>query len=298
MNQYKREIALTALAFCLLSLLYRWEGLLALLGGLTHHLVVLLLSIVFAFALALLGIRHEISIILGQHRLTHEKLRMPIALFLRSRLSDLGKVREALTGVDGLQIDRGDLKLVVAACFSSNRGRQYVGTDSNVPTRFYELYPNYLDEQFASGESQRRSHDVRILFASEEELRRDYEKDKVLFQSFRDNHRLYRVRLLQVERAEAEKRAQQLQLPSTDLGVFGGEFVVFFAPCTCGGIEHYRIYLRALTSEGRSQLRQYFRMLNQGARDIRLEHDVVSCVVRKPEDLPQDERLLLWNLGK
>jgi hypothetical protein len=294
MKKYTREIVLTALAFVALSLLYKWEGMVPFLGGLLDHITVVVLSIVFGIGLVLFSIHNEISILSTQHRYTDSKIRKPLLLFMRHRLKAMQNVRTRLTSSGGLDLDNEELEKFVSACFEANRGKPYIGTDRHVPSRFYELYSNYLGEQFTDGPG----GDVRILFASETDLRSDYSDKTVKFKDFIENHVNNDVRLLQVEMAVAENLAGDQHFPSTDIGVFGGEFVAFFSPeSEVGGEVKYTIQLEALTAERRSQLRQYLHMLNLNAREVRLEGDRAFCMERNPDQIKDDENRLLSGLS-
>src|SRR5437016_845174 len=138
MKKYYREIILAVTAYSLLSFLSQWQGVYPLLSGLIHHLVILILAIVLGIAFVFYSIKQEISILSSQHRHTNEKVREPMAIFMRHRLSALQRVRSKLLSSEGLDLDTVDLERFVDACFSANRGKNYVGTDSNVPSRFYE----------------------------------------------------------------------------------------------------------------------------------------------------------------
>lgn len=297
MKKYYREIILAVAAYSLLSFLSQWQGVYPLLSGLIHHLVILALAIVLGIALVFYSIRKEISILSSQHRHTNEKVREPVAIFMRHRLSALQRVRRALLSGEGLDLDTSDLERFVDACFSANRGNHYVGTDSNVPSRFYELYPTYLGKQFTDRRLRKPSHDVRILFSTEGDLRSDYEHERVMFRDFFENHVFNHVRLLQVEKPVATKLAETQHLPSTDVGVFGGRFVAFFSLLSASAPNFkYRIQVEELSAERLAQLRQYLHMLNEFAKEIRLENDLVSCIERKPSEKEDDERRLLRDL--
>jgi len=296
-KKYGREIVLTVSAFLVLSFLYQWQGLGYLVESMLHHLTVLLFAISLGFAAALLGIRKEIEIVLRQYRHTDDKIRKPLSLFLLHRLDQVGQYREAMIGNHGLDLDREDLKRFVDACFTANGGKHYVGTDSNVPTKFYDLYPTYINEQLISHHSNKPRRDIRILFVSEEDLRTDYSVDRVLFQNFFENHVVHDVQLLQVEKSVAQKLADAQRLPSTDLGIFGGRFVAFFIPKERNDTPvTYTIYLKALNPELRVQLRQYMFMLNRYAKQIYWENDTVFFKDREATAVRDHEHRLLWGI--
>lgn len=296
MKKYSREILLMALSVLVLTILAR-QGLFDFLSGFIGHLPVLLLTIIIGGALFLFAIRKEISILSHQHKTTNESIRKPLALFMVHRLRALQNVRTSLTSSEGFDLNLDELNKFVDACFSANRGKSYVGTDSNVPSRFYQLYPNYLGEQFSNSQNRKPGHDVRILLTSEDALRADYEQDGVSFADFCRSHIFNDVRLLQVEKSSAEKLAKNHGLPSPDLGVFGGKFVVFFSPHEVNGATvNYKIHIEPLRSERRAQLQLYLHMLNETANLIRFESGTVSCTERSPEDKLGDERRLLWDL--
>jgi len=296
MKKYSREIFFIALALLVLAVLER-QGFFDFISGFLHHLQILFLTIIISGIAFLYAIRREISILSHQHKTTNEKIRKPVAMFMVSRLQSLQQVRTALTSSKGLDLDLEELNKFVDACFSANKGKSYVGTDSNVPSRFYELYPTYLGEQFSSSQTRKPGHDVRILLTSEDDLRADHQRDGVSFAHFYEGHIFNDVRLLQVEKSVAEKLAKNHRLPSTDLGVFGGKFVVFFSPHEVNGATvNYEIHIEPLQAERRAQLQLYLHMLNESAKLIRLESGVVSCIERPREDKLGDQRRLLWDL--
>jgi hypothetical protein len=215
---------------------------------------------------------------------------------MRYRLEALQRVRSDLTSPTGLDLDESELERFVDSCFSANDGKSYVGTDSNVPTRFYELYPTYLGKQFSEDRLRSPGYDARILFTSEDELRADYQSNKVMFTDFYENHWSKHVRLLQVDKPTAAQLAKNQHLSSTDLGIFGGRFVAFFTPYKNGTVVRYRIQLEALTPERRQQLQQYMHMLNRYAKEIRLQNNVVDCVERESAKVEADEQRFVWAL--
>jgi hypothetical protein len=297
-KEYRHEIFLTIVAFLAFSVASRWEGLSPFIGGFIHHLTIILLAIALGFAFALYAIRKDISTLLEQHRSANQNVRRPLALFMRHRLEALQRVRSDLTSSNGLDLDESELERFVDSCFSANDGKSYVGTDSNVPTRFYELYPTYLGKQFSEDRLQHPGYDARILFTSEDELRTDYQSNKVMFTDFYENHWSKHVRLLQVDKATAAQLAKNQHLSSTDLGIFGGTFVAFFTPYKNGTVVRYRIQLEALTPERRQQLQQYMHMLNRYAKEIRLQNNLVECVDRDSAKVEADEQRFVWALTR
>lgn len=271
LKHYAAELGFTALAYLLLYEAFELQGLEALVGGITHHAVVLFLAIVLGQAFKVLPIWTEITTLIDQHKQTPAAVRKPIGLFLRHRINQLGRTRHAL-GDKGLELDRAQLDQFVDACFAANEGYRYVGTDSHVPSLFYKLYPTYLDEQRQSKTA--TDFDVRIVFPTESELRADHGSHPVVFEEFLERHLNERVHLLQVNWHAARDLAAVHGFPSTDLGIYGWRFVAFFRPARK---ERIRVYLRPIDPELKRQLREYFKMLTRYACQLRLEQHMVVC---------------------
>lgn len=281
-RKYAIELGFTAIAYLLLYKVFELEGLKALLGGIRHHAIVLLLAVILGRVAGLLPIWTEIGLLVEQHRKTPASVRAPVKLFMAHRITDLGTLRQSLLGRDGITLDRNELEQFVDACFTANTGRRYVGTDSHVPTEFYSLYRTYLDEQREASSGRGSTFNLRVLFATEAELVEDHRKDAAIFEEFVDRHLRERVHLLQVDKSIAESLALIQQFPSTDIGIYGWRFVAFYKPVRRDSRLRYRVHLRSIDESLQKQLGEYLTMLNKHARELHVQNHRVEC--RIPTD--------------
>jgi hypothetical protein len=257
-----------------------------------------MLSGAIAFAFVLGRLRTEIAILLTQHERTDPRVRLPLALFQQRRFKAMRDERVQMTSNAGAELSLMDLERLVAACFRARGAEPYVGTDSNVPSLFRKLYPTYLQEQFAKLPGGRVRMDVRILLVSEVELRSDYHADEQGFRDFYAEHYAKNnALLLQVDRDDAQRAAEECRLPSADLGIFGRSVVVFFMPIVRrGSASTYRIWVKPLGSELEKALQSYLRLLNQRAKEIVLDGGEVRCLSRNEEARDGTLDRLLWEL--
>lgn len=277
LRKYAVELALTALAYLLLYKAFELEGLQALFGGIKHHAIVLALAIVLGQVFRIFPIWTEVSLLIEQHRKTPKAVRRPLGRFLRHRVEGLQLARDRVLTKTGLILDRDELEHFVDACFNTNAGRRYIGTDSHPPTDFYSLYRTYLNEQIAF-KSSKQTWDFRILFATESELAADCTKDAAVFEEFVDRHLREHVHLLQVDRITATSLAGVQRFPSTDLGIFGWEFVAFYKPIRRRNQDYrYQVHLWPIDDDIRRRLCEYLTMLNKHSREIHLEQRRVRC---------------------
>ena len=250
------------------------------------------------FLWVLIVLRREITILSRLRRHTHERLRKPLALFFRKRLENLESLEKEISGRNGGEFSVRELKNFVSACFKTIGAKRYIGTDSNVPSRFHKLYPNYLKEHFNPTRAGRPGADARILFASENELRDDFSQHREEFNRFYEAHKNNYVSLLQVEQVDADKLANGQELPSPDIGIFGDDFVVFYKPISnqAGDVQRCTVSVRPLDKEMKDKLSQYLLRLNDVAKEIRLLDDKVTCNVRDNAARVADQSRLIGHL--
>lgn len=285
-KNFYREIVITFFVLLALSLL-NWQGVFGFLSGFIHHAVILFLSLMMGGIAFLFRIRPEINSIKKQYYKTPETLRAPLSLFMQRKINDLSNFRQELMSRDGKVLNREELRDFVDDCFTANKKYPYVGTDSNVPSKFYAVYPFYLDKHIKDNPKPKLDSDVRILLTSEDELRADLKSSKKIFEKFYNEHNLKLVRLLQVEKNESGELAQMHGLPSTEIGVFGRGFVVFFIPPEDGG-EDYRISIEPLDENNKRKIKAYLEFLNDNAKEIKLRNEKLTLHTRSDDDKSQD----------
>ncbi len=123
-------------------------------------------------------------------------------------------------------LDADEVRAFYKLCFRRCRGK-YIGTDRHVPSEFFHLYPEYLGSQRARGVSR---GDIRFVLYDWDELLQDLATDSGDVQRFIQAHVDDGVRLLRVDGDVARREAARQALPSSDVGLFGGRFAVFFNP--------------------------------------------------------------------
>jgi ABC-type spermidine/putrescine transport system permease subunit II len=141
---------------------------------------------------------------------------------------------------------------------------RYVGTDRHVPSRFQELYPNYLHDQMLS---RSKRGDIRFVLYGAREFEDDRAAHPAAARSFVSMHTAAGVTLLSVPWSAAIEISKKLELETPDLGVFEGRAAVFFDPPTTGR-EKWRVMLDNVEGHRLTQLRNYFYELVDHAQEI------------------------------
>lgn len=319
MKEKLKHFLYIAIALVIIEVAFNWHGLNALLRGYSLHLLAAVLAVTFSALIFLASLRTEVFILSHQQERTPDKLRRPLGLFMRYRLEELDKIRTALYSPEGLFLTDQELGQLVPACFDANSGKQYVGTDSSVPSEFYIRYPTYLDQHIEKKGKWRRigfhqvAHDFRVLLVTEQDLRNDFANEEKLFREFVKGHEDHGIRLYQIDPLLAQKLANAHQLPATDFGLFGGRFVVYFIPPTdeqllvgdksSDGHDpsldyrktlQFRIFMESLNARNRFNLRRYLGMLNSDAKEIKIENTRVVCKERSDEEKREDLKQIHW----
>ena len=120
-------------------------------------------------------------------------------------------------------------RALVIATFQKTKD-SYFGTDSNVPSKYKNLYPNYLEAQTGSHASSNNRISLRFLLVTRPELIEDFKENREIVRDFIEDNRVAGVHLLVVNPETAKNQANQLSLPSSDLGIFDNEIVFYFKP--------------------------------------------------------------------
>jgi hypothetical protein len=280
--------------------------------------IALVFSALLALCLKLWSVRREIQLMLKQIQHTDPALREPLAAIMRQQLEDIGRLRDRLV-LTGETMSQKGLEALTQACFQANGHRSYIGLDSHVPSVYMQLFPTYIQEQTLRSHRSEDSHDVRILLASEQSLLRDLKEHPDRFAQFYDLHLQSGFRLLQVDYEIAKRAAENLALPSTDIGIFGGTYAAFFLPHLVAELRidaelgrgtaeagqvpepmstsgRYNVLIRPIDERLRMLLRQLLQELNRVGRQIRLDRSGLTCVERDEEARRGDLDRLLWNL--
>lgn len=291
-TKYGKEILIGLLAFIFLRVTFIGVSDFAIFSDIFENIVVFVLSVLIGYLVRLYNIRSEIFLMLNQYEQVDGRIRKPIYKFFFKTLEEHLTSRKQICDDNGLILDREDLERFVSACFRSTKG-PYQGTDSNVPSGYKVLYPNYLDIQ-AGGRT--TVNDTRILLASEQDLRNDIENNKTVFETFFKFHIINSIALLQVDPTIANKIASTQRLPSPDIGLFNGEFIAFFTPISDSGNNKYKVKLYSLDEESSSQIKNYLLMLNQHAKDLRYDEGKLNLKERENRTIQKHEDRLTQNL--
>ena len=280
-------------------LFYFWKNRAHVFDSVWHAIFHIIALIGISVTAVLFVLRREIVLLSKLRSHTDERLRKPLGLFIRKRLESLEEVQKELSGNPGVDLAERELESFVSACFKSIGAKPYIGTDSNVPSKFYSLYRNYLDEHFNRSDVAGYNADARILFVSENGLEKDFKRNELEFKRFYSAHQQNLAKLLRADKQTAKKLAQNHGLPSHDLGIFGNEFVVFFTPPKSRqpSRQGYCVRIQRLDQEMKGKLREFLRRLNDEAQLVLLQGNMLTFVDRDQATRRADEQRLTENLS-
>jgi len=194
------------------------------LGSLEHFVTDLFVVPVMYFALNTVRARSPIWQLIAVANVEKPELAgIPQEFAFSSVESDI-EAAEFLRQGRWIDLSSQALRSLVQACFAKCNG-PYFGTDRNVPSRFCELYPNYLKTQLERNET---VGDVRILFCERAALLADQASNEATVLRFVKDQTAAGVLLLRVGDAIALREANNCHLHSGEFGVFGGRYVLFF----------------------------------------------------------------------
>ena len=183
----------------------------------------------------------------------------------------LEKVRILLTNLrseNGACVDRADASFATRVFFE-NAHNGYDGTDSHLPSEFSESYPDYLDAHAKNLEVPGNDYaGTRILIASGASLVEDADHHPDEYYDFVNWHKQHGVELRHADPAVAEDLIKQHELPTTDIGIWHGEYAALFSPKCEGG----QVLLKMVVQEETlfKACEKYFRQLkrNQGTYKV------------------------------
>lgn len=173
--------------------------------------------------------------------------------------------------------------------FERNKGFYY-GTDSNVPSKFKELYPNYLIN------SQQSKSSIRILLCSNKELNDDFHQNKNEFVEFYNWHVSHNVTLLTVNKTSAELKRNTMKLANTDIGIWDDDYVVIFKP-EPPNIIHYWFKSYHTLEESKRYVKFFIGLLNE-AKQIKISNSsmqIDSIAENRKEEISYKLKQL-WNI--
>jgi hypothetical protein len=150
-------------------------------------------------------------------------------------------------------------------CFQHCRGR-YAGTDRNVPSKFFRLYPRYVVSQRDRAKRSSES-DLRIVMYSSDDFNAELRNNARDAKSFVQSNINAGVDLLHVPFDTAQSLAATHAVSSTDIGVFGGRFVVYFEP-PVDPAGTGRVMLKRLDKNEKGKIRAYLRALIERSQRV------------------------------
>jgi ABC-type spermidine/putrescine transport system permease subunit II len=164
----------------------------------------------------------------------HEKVKnLAVKLLGIEMDSALQTSNDWFANANGFVINQEKNQKIYEILFSTNKREYYFGTDSNVPSIFSSLYPNYLTQ------SQNWKTGARILLCSFDDLVRDLANNKNDFESFYNWHITNNASLLFHKNTSANQKMNAFSLINTDLGVFDDNYVIIFKPIQNRAIQYW-----------------------------------------------------------
>lgn len=128
----------------------------------------------------------------------------------------------------GSDLSIEEVNFLTKALFHIGKGN-YTGIDSNVPSRYFKLYPIYLSEH--RNYIKKGGKSIRVLIVNHDrEIHEDAIKNPKGTQDFLKWHIENNVELRYVLKKSAEEKRKAYKLPSTDMGIWSESFAVVFIP--------------------------------------------------------------------
>lgn len=133
----------------------------------------------------------------------------------------------------GAELDIDDIRHLSSFFFKTGMGI-YVGVESNLPSTYFELYPDFLrDNQNYLKTLSASEHEgtKRILIArSGGEIRTDAIMHPQPYKNFIEWHRKNKVGLYWIEEDEANRISDELETETTDVAFWSGSYAITFQP--------------------------------------------------------------------
>lgn len=204
-------------------------------GNIGFIVVLWLVGFMFVRANSVMAVSTMIPQLVRLDGLAKPPGREVIIRFLRGDLDQLYQSLKGVLDPQGTDMGKSDLDYFTTSCFREGRG-VYCGVESVLPSRYYDVYPDYLEEHKRNREKRPDSRSYRILLATRAHLRRDWLRDKRRFEEFCRWHRDNNVQLLHVAPRAAKKEAEELDLRTTDIGLWESQYALLFTPLDGGDV--------------------------------------------------------------
>jgi len=262
-----------------------WHPAISFLAGALYEIIILKVIGVFIWG------KHIISKVYLYRKEEHEKYRsLAIGLLGYKIDNSIKQLREFFGNEAGVAISYNESEQLSELLFERNKG-YYFGTDSNVPSKFSEYYPNFLlSNQHSKASS-------RILLCSQADLKADHTNHPESFEKFYDWHTQHKVTLLFVQKEESELLKTRLELVHTDIGIWDDDYVVIFKPKPSEKKIHYWFKSYRTLQETELYVKYYMSLLNQ-AKLIRLTNNGIQFDSFSPNDknIILNRLKSLWNI--
>jgi len=193
-----------------------------------------------------------------------ETITMLVDEELTSLVATVTKMRKS-----GAELDPVEVAKWIRRCFASATGKaaKYIGTDSNVPSRYRLLYGDYLRSQEGFLEE---SGELcgRILISDTAAIREDQSNHPEDSEWFFSWHQEWKndLRLLRVDPQDARQIANQYGLDTTDVGFWAGNYALFFDPSSPGEEANVRLRIAFPGEDEYNKCRRYVeRLVKEGS---------------------------------
>ena len=190
-----------------------------------------------------------------------------ILSFTTERIARLYQILEASITESGTELGRAEIGFITQLCFRF--GGKYDGTDSHVPSRYLEAYPDYLTFHSENLERNpgKENRGERILITTRAALREDINQHSEEYEDFFNWHTENGITLLEVDPITAYDLKTKFKIPATDLGIWQ-KYALFFSPQ--GEKGKARLWLAHDGDEVYTRSVEYFKALANKAKPITL----------------------------
>lgn len=261
-------------------------------------LIIVLISLFFVLLILFIRIRSPITSLIKIDTIINKKFRKQFYKFIESDLDLLYHVLLDAPSKGGSSLDVNDVNTLTHICFELGESI-YDGTDSNVPSKYYSLYPKYLEAHEKNINFKKNIPGSRILIIKREDLIIDFMNNYETSVKFVAWHVKNGVTLKVIEPSEAIDISKRYEIPEnlTDIGIWHGKYILLFNPSKNGKI---KLYMRFEGDKDYENTLKYFSELSKNASEV----DLVSILkngmmrdVEKRERMKLSERLFGYHLA-